>query len=122
MKLFATAMIGLPKSAGSAPAAATGTGADANNPTTVRGRAVSAGGRHTTTVLYCFRIRKSVLLLVLRALVLSGVASDAERRKELGALLRARREQLDRAGYGLPPERVAERRDCAARRSPISPV
>lgn len=31
------------------------------------------------------------------------VTSDQERRKELGALLRARREQVDRADYGLPP-------------------
>ncbi|MFT4164525.1 MAG: helix-turn-helix transcriptional regulator [Microlunatus sp.] len=31
------------------------------------------------------------------------MTSDEERRKELGALLRARREQVDRAAFGLPP-------------------
>ena len=31
------------------------------------------------------------------------MADDEKRRKELGALLRARREQLDRAAFGLPP-------------------
>ncbi|PCE15805.1 transcriptional regulator [Microbacterium sp. SZ1] len=31
------------------------------------------------------------------------MATDEQQRKELGAFLRARREQLDRTGYGLPP-------------------
>ena len=46
------------------------------------------------------------------------MASDEERRKELGGFLRARREQLSRADYGLPP--APRGRPAGLRREEVS--
>jgi transcriptional regulator with XRE-family HTH domain len=46
------------------------------------------------------------------------MASDEEQRRELGAFLRARRDQLDRAAYGLPP--AGRGRAVGLRREEIS--
>ena len=46
------------------------------------------------------------------------MASDEEQRKELGAFMRARREQLDRGAYGLPP--AGRGRTVGLRREEIS--
>ena len=46
------------------------------------------------------------------------MATDEQQRKELGAFLRARREKLDRAGFGLPP--AGRGRTVGLRREEIS--